>query len=168
MDGDWDLGGYNFNELRILWNTLKTQQVVDDIAVQKLPRQEDRNRYNLRVAKRSDWVDHLASLSALELGTVETIFANLVYNPSLHQDVGKRGHVMFQPFFDLGGDQIGGSNSLVMISAVEKCTWMLCELLITNGTVVSGTKRKNTGSRTSFGVRVRHTSGFPPTEIPAR
>ncbi|MFN0141203.1 MAG: hypothetical protein ACKVQW_14080 [Pyrinomonadaceae bacterium] len=129
MDPEWDLGGYTFEELRIFWNALKTQRAIDDLALQKLPRVHDRNRYNLRAATESQWVERVTKHSGLPQATVRSLFGDHIYNPALHRLGKKRGHVMFQPFFDIGGGLIIRSNALVMISAVEKCAWLLCELL---------------------------------------
>ena len=129
MNPEWDLGGYKFIHVQEVWNTLKTLQSLHQLAVQKLFREEDRRRIYLKVRTRDEWVAEISKYAGLESGIVEKVFDDLVYNRSLHKPRQKKGHVMYQPFIELGSDQIVQCNALVMMSVVEKCSWILTELL---------------------------------------
>lgn len=129
MGSDWDLGGYKFDDLRKVWDCLKTLQSLHQLALQKLLRQTDRRRLNIRIQDRADWVTEISSRSRLDAETVGSVFDDLIYNPDLHRTGQKRAHIMYQPFIEIAEGQIAQSNSLVLMSVVEKCSWILTEIL---------------------------------------
>jgi hypothetical protein len=129
MNPEWDLGGYSFGELGQVWNTLKVLEALHQIALQKLPRQQDRRRLNLKVKSRKAWIDEISMYSHLDASVTRRVFNDLIYNPALHRPGHKKGHVMYQPFIELRTDEIAQSNALVMMTIVEKCSWILTELL---------------------------------------
>ncbi len=129
MDPSWDLGGYTFAQLERVWDVLKVLEAIHQLALQKLPRQRDRRRLNLKTRSLNEWVSEISRYAELSFDETKSVFEDLVYNPALYVGSGKKAHIMYQPFIDLGTNEIAQCNSLVMMSVVEKCSWILTEIL---------------------------------------
>lgn len=129
MNPAWDLGGYTFAELDRVWSVLKELEAVHQLALQKLARPKDRAKLNLRIRTRHEWISEISDYSGISIEQTTLVFNDLVYNPALYIGSGKKAHVMYQPFIELGVDEIAQSNALVMMSVVEKCSWILTEIL---------------------------------------
>lgn len=129
MDPEWELGDYNFKQLKIFWSTLKVLCHAYNIARSLIQDFELFASLSLRIRSKSEWAKDIKKWSGLPVDVVAQIIEDLIYNPSLSKRGEGKSHVMFQPFFRFNAENLGLSNGIVQISNIERNAWSLTSFL---------------------------------------